>query len=237
MTTDMYIPQRIISLLMGIASACLSFSQSPCPNNFEEKNGVVAVEAEHFVSKTSLTGEFDRTWELIDSSRQENSYPTAEASGNRYLKVLPDTRVTHADKLTAGVNFSNKPGVEAMVSYSIYFHTPGKYFVWVRAFSTGSEDNGVHVGLNGEWPASGQRMQWCKGKHAWTWESKQRTVENHCGEAEKIFLEIPNAGLHTISFSMREDGFQMDKFVLTQVYEKPTGQGPAERNYDCSTKN
>ncbi len=64
-------------------------------------------------------------------------------------------------------------------------------------------------------------MQWCEGKNQWTWESKQRTDSIHCGEPKKIFLEIIEPGLHTIQFSMREDGFAFDKFVLTTKYRKP----------------
>ena len=85
----------------------------------------------------------------------------------------------------------------------------------VRTFSTGTEDNGIHIGIDGYWPESGQRMQWCEGKSQWTWESKQRTDSIHCGEPMKIFLEIIKPGLHTIQFSMRENGFTFDKFVLT----------------------
>lgn len=225
-----------VTLLLGKLN--LTFAQNNCENVFEEKNGVVAVEAEHFVSKSDLTGDFDRSW-YVTSENQGGPTPDPDpshhddASGSTYLEILPDTRVTHDDKLTTGVNFTGTPGSEAEVSYQIYFNTPGKYFVWVRCFSTGSEDNGVHVGLDGEWPASGQRMQWCSGKNKWTWESKQRTNANHCGEAQKIFLNIPNAGLHTITFSMREDGFEMDKFVLSQAYDKPSGNGPAEAKYNC----
>lgn len=131
------------------------------------------------------------------------------------------------------MSFSNTAGQVAIINYKVKFTNPGKYFVWVRAHSTGSEDNGVHVGIDGAWPASGQRMQWCSGKNQWTWESKQRTGANHCGEPEKIFINVPTAGVHTISFSMREDGFEMDKFVLSKVYTKPTGTGPAEVLVDC----
>jgi len=60
----------------------------------------------------------------------------------------------------------------AVLTYNVHFSTPGRYYVWARAYSTGSEDNGLHVGLNGDWPASGQRMQWCQGKNNWRWESK-----------------------------------------------------------------
>ncbi|MDZ7605447.1 MAG: hypothetical protein U5K79_07615 [Cyclobacteriaceae bacterium] len=137
------------------------------------------------------------------------------ASNQAYLEVLPDTRVTHDDKLTNGVNFTNEPGEMAVLSYKIDFNTTGRYYVWVRAFSTGTEDNGVHVGIDNQWPESGRRMQWCEGKNQWTWASKQRTEANHCGEPYLIFLDVDTKGEHTIQFSMREDGFEFDKFILT----------------------
>ncbi len=204
-----------------------------------EQNGIVAVEAEHFASQ-SKTGK--RKWYVLNGS---GSTPTPDpdpdhsngASGDGYLEILPDTRVTHSDPLINGENFSNTAGETTIVNYKVKFTTPGKYFVWVRAYSTGSEDNGVHVGIDGTWPASGNRMQWCAGKNQWTWESKQRTGANHCGEAEKIFINVPSAGVHTISFSMREDGFEMDKFVLSKAYTKPTGAGPAEVLVDCGDEN
>ena len=97
-----------------------------------------------------------------------------------------------------------------------------------RAHSTGSEDNGLHVGLDGEWPESGQRLQWCQGKQQWWWESKQRTEKQHCGEPYKIYLDIEQPGEHVISFSMREDGFEFDKWFMTQDRDmaRPTDAGP-----------
>ena len=49
-------------------------------------------------------------------------------------------------------------GKMALVSYPVYFNNPGRYYVWVRAYSTGTEDNGLHVGLDGTWPELGQRL-------------------------------------------------------------------------------
>jgi hypothetical protein len=44
----------------------------------------------------------------------------------------------------------------------------------------------------------------------------------------QLFLDIEKAGEHEIMFSMREDGFEMDKFVLASNKEfKPEGKGPA----------
>ncbi len=200
---------------------------SGCNMVFEEINGVAAVEAEDFIDQTLVN---DREWFVIGTGA---TTPTPDpdpshagsASDGKYIELLPDTRVTHGDPLVTGVNFSNTPGVAGVINYKVKFNSPGKYYVWVRAYSTGSEDNGVHVGIDGTWPESGKRMQWCSGKNAWTWESKQRTNANHCGEAQKIFLDVPSAGVHTISFSMREDGFEMDKFILSKAYTKPTGAG------------
>jgi hypothetical protein len=76
--------------------------------------------------------------------------PGYSAAKNKYIKCLPDTRMTHDDALINGENFSNKPGLLAVLNYKINFSTPGRYYVWARAYSTGSEDNGIHVGLNGE---------------------------------------------------------------------------------------
>ncbi len=203
-----------------------------------ESNGVVAVEAEHFASQEK-TGK--RKWYVLDETTTGTPTPDPDsnhangASSGGYLEILPDTRVTHGDPLIAGENFSNVAGQLTIVNYKVKFTSAGRYFVWVRAHSTGTEDNGVHVGLNGTWPASGNRMQWCSGKNQWTWESKQRTAANHCGEERRIYLDIPSAGVHTISFSLREDGFEMDKFVLSKTYTKPTGNGPAEVLVDCNT--
>jgi hypothetical protein len=185
----------------------------------EESKGFVKVEAENFAIQEK---DGVRRWYIIRAGAAEPGVlPDGDpshaetASGKAYIEVLPDTRRTHADKLVQGENFSNTPGVMAVLHYPIRFRTPGRYHVWVRAYSTGSEDNGIHVGLNGEWPESGQRMQWCEGKNAWTWASAQRTQKNHCGEPGKIWLDIPSAGVHTVSFSMREDGFEFDQFLLT----------------------
>ncbi len=207
---------------MYTSFALLSILISCQSQIFVEKDGFVEIEAEYFHIQTNSK---ERNWQIIDkfnhrSVNDPDSMEYLTASEGRYLELLPDTRVTHDDELLPGINFSNEPGL-SVLDYKVKFQTPGKYYVWVRTFSTGTEDNGIHVGIDGYWPESGQRMQWCEGKNQWTWESKQRTDSIHCGEPKKIFLEIIEPGLHTIQFSMREDGFAFDKFVLTTKYRKP----------------
>lgn len=200
-------------------------------NIFEEHKGIVAVEAEYFYRQTKANL---RNWhrisknEITQSDDVETENHSIGASNNGYIKVLPDTRVTHSDELIQGENFSNKPGELAILQYKVKINEPGRYYVWVRAYSKGSEDNGLHVGLNGEWPEHGQRMQWCDGKNEWSWASKQRTKEEHCGVPHEIYLDIPKSGIHDIQFSMREDGFEFDKFILTKdkVYQPENKDQP-----------
>lgn len=191
-----------------------------------ETNGLVVVEAEAFSrqEKTNL-----REW-----LRMDDDLMAVDASGGAYMQAWPDTRTTHDDPLRRGVNFTNQSGLMAVLSYPIRFETPGRYYVWVRAYSNGSEDNGIHVGLNGTWPESGRKMQWCEGKRTWRWESKQRTQEQHCGVPHGIYLDVPTAGLHTVQFSMREDGFRFDRFLLTQDrdFVRPEDAGPAAHPAD-----
>lgn len=190
---------------------------------FTESNGFVEVEAENFLKQSETS---KRAWYVVDDDfHSDLADPDPphfrSASGGIYLECLPDTRVTHDDTLVPGENFSNQPGEMAVLHYRVFINNPGRYYVWVRAFSTGTEDNGIHVGLNNTWPESGRRMQWCEGKNEWTWASKQRTDEQHCGVPELIFLDIDKAGHHEILFSMREDGFEFDKFILTRNYKLP----------------
>ena len=198
---------------------------------FAETGGIVAVEAEHFIAQHL---DDVRTWHRIDAESVEQPDAAAKeyldaASGSAYVRLLPDTRKSHADKMIVGENFAPEPGKLAILDYQVKFETPGRYYVWVRAFSVNSEDNGIHVGLDGEWPEHGKRMQWCKGKKQWYWESRQRTKQKHCGVEDEIYLDIETPGVHTISFSMREDGFAFDRWLMTtdRDFLRPTDAGPA----------
>lgn len=216
-----------LAAIISTGPACLAAQPIPETLVFGESDGVVIVEAEHF-HRQSL--DELRRWYVVSARDAPAVEPDGDpahldgASGGAYVEALPDTRRTHDDTLVQGENFSNQPGRLAVLHYRLHFSNPGRYYVWVRAFSTGTEDNGIHVGLDGEWPASGQRMQWCEGKHSWRWASRQRTQEQHCGEAGKIWLDVTTPGLHEIQFSLREDGFEFDKFALSLRPDNPLAQ-------------
>ncbi len=180
----------------------------------------IQVEAEDYQSKHS-------DWRVFSNSSNPNVSPdpdgshSSSASGNAYVELLPDTRVTHSDQLSTGTNFWNTAGSGPSLSYNVNIPEAGRYLVFAKAYSTGTEDNGIHVGLNNSNPASGERMQWCNGKNQWTWSSAQRTNSNHCGTERTIYLDFSFAGANTVTFSAREDGFELDQFILL----KETGEG------------
>jgi hypothetical protein len=199
---------------------------------FEEVDGVVAVEAEHFFQQDKTE---TRAWYLTTAKHTPQVRPdgdenhAAGAGGGAYLEVLPDTRRTHGDPMNKGENFSNEPGKLAILRYKVHFNNPGRYYVWARIYSTGTEDNGLHVGIDGTWPESGQRMQWT-AKRQWAWGSKQRTEQVHSGVKHKLYLDIEKAGPHVIQFSMREDGTEFDKWMMVrEKLDSVRGTGPAPK--------
>jgi hypothetical protein len=207
------VPERDLSYFK------FDFDPSAVEKAFEEKDGLLVVEAEHFAQQS-----YDdvRRWYVMDAERTPDVQPDHDgnhfetASGKAYVEVLPDTRKNHAEPLVQQVNFTEDPGRMAVLYYPVWFNNPGKYYVWVRSCPTGSEDNGLHVGMDGQWPGTGQRMQFMSQQSQWNWDSKQRTELVHTGVKYRIFLEVKKPGLHTIMFSMREDGFEMDKWLLSK---------------------
>ena len=186
---------------------------------FEEKDGMLEIEAENYHYKNNNSTK--RNWvvrslnDKISKTVSKVNY-SKSANKNSYIQALPDTRVTHDDQLILGENFFPVSGTGGVISYKIKINNPGKYYVWVNALSSGTEDNGVHVGFNENWQESGARMQWCAGKNNWTWSSAQRMPDNHCGKEKTIYLNFDKSGEYVLSFSMREDGFKMDRFILTK---------------------
>jgi len=140
---------------------------------------------------------------------------SSSASGGVYLEVLPDFRVTGEDEFhPSGSLWNAFQGPE--LTYTINFPEAGRYYAHLRAYSTGSEDNGAHIGINDDFPPQARRIQWCRGKNQWTWSSAQRDSGGNgsCGREKTVYLEVPTAGTHTINVQAREDGYEVDRIVL-----------------------
>jgi len=175
----------------------------------------IGMEAEDHIQKNDRWVTTTPTTPAVEQDPDGNH--SDQASGSTYLELLPDVRVTHEDPFGPPTAYWGRGGQGPDAHYQVNFPEPGRYYVHVRAYSTGTEDNGMHVGIDGTWPASGQRMQFCSAsKRAWWWSSAQRDAGGNgsCGVEKTIWLDVDSAGMHTVSISAREDGFEIDRFAL-----------------------
>ena len=80
---------------------------------FLENNGMIAVEAEYFNKQSNFEL---RQWYITSKDaiskvgNDNDEQHHLGASNDAYIEILPDTRVSHSDKLIQGENFSNKAG-------------------------------------------------------------------------------------------------------------------------------
>lgn len=210
---------------------------------FNEEKGLVAVEAEHFCKQSANSL---RRW-YINSAKQKpqvrpdlDEAPFDDASNKAYLEVLPDNFVTLDDPIIEEENLGLKPGHTAVVYYKIHFENAGRYYVWTRMRSNDGEDNTCHVGIDGKWTKSGMILQFPKDQKKWFWNNKIRNkVPQPDGNGVLACIDVPVAGVHEVMFSMREDGFEFDKFILTQdsTYKKLEGEGIAAKVFQGKLPN
>jgi len=199
---------------------------------FEEKGGAVVVEAEHFVRQSR---DQIRRWYLNSAKHTPTTKPdpdpvmVTDASNGAYIVALPDTFVHQHERAIDGINIGLAPGAIAVVHYPVHFSQPGRYYIWTRMRSNDDEDNTLNLGLNDEWPASARCLQFPKLKKVWWWGGVIRDARGPSFPHHRAYLDVPSAGQHTVMFSMREDGFEFDKFMLTMdgTMKAPEGAGPA----------
>jgi hypothetical protein len=226
---------RRLSFLFSFSvfSAALAADRSGERIFTEAAPGLIAVEAEDYFAQTNTTL---RAWHLTSATRTPPATladidppHVAGASGGAYIEVLPDTGVD-GQKLTAGVNISDKPGAMAVAHYRVNFASAGKYTIWARAFGTDGDDNTLHFGLNDTWPDTSARMHTFAGKK-WQWASRHRQNKG------RITLDIPTAGAHVITISMREDGCELDRFllVLDEKFEPPADAPGPDAKFSPAT--
>jgi len=174
----------------------------------QDTTGAVVIEAEHyFAARSAADGHL---WVPLKAR--------AGASGTNYMQLLPD----------AGINVGNAPAFTngAQLDFKIEFNRAGTHYLWVRGGDpvAGGAGDSVHAGINGEIVTTATQISGAPTFNVTTW----NWVGNINGDT-RTRIEVPSAGTHTVNFWMREDGFLMDKIILTTDSAfTPTGTGPAE---------
>lgn len=256
------------------------------PNtDFEEIDGIVVFEAEHYTEQTNTDERRLRWYEIsvasgdipddeidgcvVDTPCTADNTPLcnlysecdgdglagegnaltdpAEASGEAYLEILPDRRRADAANEEPSGGFTNTGGQVAVLSYRVFFNQTGRYYGYCRARGRGPAANGLHLGIDGEWPSndlgdnSGMRWQFPNG---WRFVNHRRGQNQHTGgvniggvsqEDANIWFEVDEPGWHDVQVSMREDGVEIDKFMFVLDAADAPGEdelGPAETIYE-----
>jgi Gylcosyl hydrolase family 115 C-terminal domain len=170
----------------------------------------VAAEAEDFY-RQSVTD--TRAWHLTSEGQTPAIGPDSDAaridgaSGGAYLELLPDLRQKDEDAMHSASSIHQIGGKAAVLTYMVQFKNPGRYYVWLRARAHDGDDNTLHIGLNDQWPESAKKMTF-QGRN-WNWSNMQRDTK------AAIAVDVPTAGIHRLHLSMREDGAEIDKLVVT----------------------
>lgn len=200
----------------------------------------------------SRTGDFDGdgTVEEIVVLEAEAPLATAPGSGdesNHYWDTFHDADASGWTAITAYPNVSSGDGSTGhtgdtttgpRLDYDVQFGGGGDYRVYVRTRSPGGsgDDDSVHVGLDGNTPASFDTDGTLDGNGVghggtnWGWAS---TITSDSDNTVVRFGGV-SAGQHTVNLYMREDGTQVDKVVLVRdpgggTMYSPTGDGPDAR--------
>ncbi len=135
------------------------------------------------------------------------------AEGAAYLEILPDRRVLPTDPASADSPWTVAADGPSL-QYEIDFPKAGQYQVFVRAYSTGLHDDTMHVGIDGSWLGTSTFLDLCNQRNQWVW--------SDCHGAEEPVIQVGSAGIHTVYFAARDDGFEFDSFVLALLDDNTT---------------
>ena len=168
--------------------------------NIIEADGLVVIEAEDFDTNTPRGG---HDW--------INDNTIAGASGSQLLSNPNIGTLINTGFATTTPE----------TTYNIDFTTTGTYNLWLRGYADTNSDNSVHFGINGTPASTADRVETDPSiVDQWTW-----TNDTRDGATATITITTP--GTYTLNMWMREDGFRIDKIILTTTPNPAlTGQGP-----------
>lgn len=159
---------------------------------YQESGGIVSIEAEGYhehVPRGSIR------WESLDTGTPPGY------SGASWVRAMPNSGANITTNITT---------TASRLDYKVNFASGTTSYLYVRGYAETTNDNTLHVGLNGNVLGTVT----AGGTGAWVWAGPV-TVSH-------------TAGMHTVNLWMAKDGFRVDKVVLTtNVVVPPTGTGPA----------
>ncbi len=156
-------------------------------------DGLLVFEAEHFMTNVPAGG---TSW--VYTNR------VAGYSADGYMQALPNADPGR----NVNIDISNSPRLD----FKVLFTQTGTHYVWVRGLADSapgpSQNDSVNVGLDGQLPATSDRVTGFPQDAGYVW-------SNTTADSAPPAFEVSAAGEHTINVWMREDGFIIDKVLIT----------------------
>lgn len=138
---------------------------------FQENNGQIVIEAEHF---TGQIGAIERAW-LTQTVRPDYV-------GFGYINTWPDKGQIYTEAIT-----TTSPQLE----YTINFTTTGIYTVWLRGYAPNGASDSVYVGLDNQSPTVVTGF----APRQWAWQAASKTFAVTEAGEHTLFLWQREDGL------------------------------------------
>jgi len=170
---------------------------------------LLVVEAEHCGVNTEGSGTADG-WSWVEQTG-------GGSIGDGYLQALPDTGLLVGG---SGVIESDSP----RLTYPIYLPEAGAYFLWLKGAADDGGDDSVYYGLDGVVTntLAGEAARLPIGSE-FGWLSQR-------GDGERLVIDVPSAGVHTVDLWLREDGAKIDRLALTASETYVPAEPPETRH-------
>ncbi len=174
------------------------------PTTQQGSNNMIVIEGE--------TGTVNNSWQVNNS--------VAGFTGTGYMQV-PDNDVNFVD------DPSDLDSNDPRIDYTINFTRTGNHYLWIRVYAdTNQGDDSAWFAFddtNGNLAGSsgGEPYLDVDTNSSWDW------IGVFNNEAGRIDFNVGSTGNHTISIYADEDGFIIDRLVITtDVNFVPVGDGP-----------
>jgi hypothetical protein len=164
-------------------------------------DGILCIDVENCVRYYNRGGD---SWSFVTS-------PTGWA-GTGALNSLPNDGTTRN---------SDYVSYAPRLDYYVYFNKTGTHYAWIRGYAANGNDDSCHVGLDNAASSTSDRIDGF-GTGAYRW-------SKHTMDGTNAYLSIGSTGERTLNVYMREDGFIIDRVLLTtNASYTPSGAGPSQ---------
>ena len=186
---------------------------------FLEDGGRITIEAEHFASTTSRSGQ---TWTVARD--------TAGYSGDGYVVAGP----ARGTAIQPGQFRVQAPELR----YHVWIAQPGSYVVYARGRAPDSTRRSIHFGLDNEEARLADRVgQFPVGRWGWVRDAFEWDVQFQMTDTTLAVLDVVDPGPHVLNVWMHHDGVMLDRILLVRaryaevskpLFDPGAGVGPVE---------